>query len=317
MSVDLAEARIAPMSLRDWDLGEVVAPEYYARVMEHPAFAVAARGLAASTLATSLGADPVMRAISKDAGRYMAALGVIWLDLNGGLTLPRLKDMCVRSGLLSPGRARSFLQYLQHVGYLETVREGRAATPALYAPTARFRAAWLDHMRAPIAAAALIAPEAGVLLERLDEPATAEAFLHLQGASLLESTTAAPFSDPVFEVFYHPLGGIHLLCTLLAAEGEGFPARAPVALPISRIAADIGVSRIHLKRIVVQAVEAGMLAGGPGDGYALTARTDAMLRWFFAAQLVRLLVPIARTLAAVGAAGRGQKCSIVTPATHA
>ena len=297
MSQEAGVERAQPMSLFDWDPGDEVPADHYARMIAHPAFPAAARALAAAALQTTQG-DPPMRDIAKDAGRYTAAHCAIWLDLTGGLTLPRLKDVCARSGMLSPGRARSFLQFLEHTGLIEMTRQGRAAAPALYAPTARFRAAWLDHLRGPIAAAALIAPEAAALLDRLDDPAVAATFLRLQGAGLFASTLQGrDLRGPVFEAFYFPLGAIHILSTLAAAgEGEVFPTHEATPLPINPIAQRLGVSRVHVKRILARATAAGLLEPRPGGAYALTDRTDAQLRGIYAAQLIRLLIPVARTL---------------------
>lgn len=303
MPADAGAAGPQTMSLSEWDPGDEIPPEHFGRMLAHPAFPAAARALAASSLRTTQG-DSAMRDIGKDAGRYTAALCAIWLDLDGGLTLPRLKDLCARSGLLSPGRARSFLQFLEHVGFLEMTRPGRAAAAALYAPTPRFRQVWLDHLRGPIAAAALIAPEAHALLDRLDEPEVAATFLKLQGAGLLAATPQVDGSlGPLFDAFYYPLGAIHILSNLVAAgeDGDAFPPHEATPLSISGMAGRLGVSRVHVKRIVANATAAVLLEPrGPG-AYALTGQTDAPLKAIYAFQLIRLLIPIARTLRHCGA----------------
>jgi len=286
----------APVTVFDWDPGGEVTFEYFRCMVEHPQFPAAARALGITSVETSRG-DRVMAHIARDAGRYVAGLLVMWLDLTGGLTLPRLKAACARSRVLSPGRARSFLLYLQHVGYLETVRPAQAAVAALYAPSARFRAAWIDHLRGPVAAAALIAPDAGVLIDRLDDPAVRTTFLTLQGGCLFESTAATALEGPVFDSFYYPLAGVQILSTLIAAGEEGrFPARTPVPLPISQVARELDVSRMHVKRLLLAAQAAGVLTAHPGGAYALAEPADEVLRFIYAAQLICLLIPIGRTL---------------------
>ena len=298
-----AAQRREPVTLFDWDPGGDVPLEYYQWMIAHPRMPAAARALGVSSVETS--SDPVMRDICKDAGRYVAGLGMIWLDLTGGLTLPRLKDMCSRSRVLSPGRARSFLQYLHHVGYLELVRPARSVVPALYAPSARFRAAWTQHLRGPVAAAALIAPEASALLERLDDHAVCATFLRLQGGCLFDSTVTTGVGGSVFDAFYYPLAGVQVLSMLIAGGDErSFPSRRPVPLPINPTARQLGVSRMHLKRLLVHAVASNLLAAHPGGAYALLEPADEQLRFIYAAQLICLLIPIGRTLRAHGVAAK-------------
>jgi hypothetical protein len=295
MNAASATERCEPLTLFDWDAGDPAALEHYQWMVAHPRMGAAARALAVSSVETSY--DPVMRDICKDAGRYVAGLGMIWLDLTGGLTLPRLKEVCARSRVLSPGRARSFLQLMHHAGHLQLVRASRAAAAGVYAPSAGFRAAWIEHLRGPVAAAALIAPEGRALLDRLDDPDVCATFVRLQGASLFETTANVGFAGPTVAAFYNPLAGVQVLSILIAGGDErSFPSRAPVPLPIAPTARRLGVSRVHLKRLLAHAVGAGLLVPHPGGGYALAEAADAELRFIYAAQLVSLLIAIGRTL---------------------
>jgi hypothetical protein len=297
MAADSGGGWSSPVALFDWDPGDQNPLEYYRAMVAHPRFPEAARAIAVSAVETGRRADPVMRYICKDAGRYVAGLGAIWLDLSGGLTLPRLKEMCVRSRVLSPGRARSFLHYLQQVGFLETVSPGRAAVPAVYAPTARFQAAWVEQLRGPVAAAALIAPQAAVLLDLLDDPDICATFLRLQGGCLFDATTATAFEGPVFDCFYSPLAGVQILSILIAGGRDGrFPSRTPAPLGISPLARELGVSRMQVKRVLLGAAAAGLLTAHPGGSYALSEPADEQLRFFYAGQLITLLIALCRTL---------------------
>jgi hypothetical protein len=296
MAADSGGGWNRPVSLFDWDPGDQSPFDYYRAMVEHPNFPQAARAIGVSAAETGRRADPVMRYICKDAGRYVAGLGAIWLDLSGGLTLPRLKDMCSRSRVLSPGRARSFLQYLLQVGFLETVRPGRAAVPAIYAPTPRFRAAWVEQLRGPVAAAALIAPQAAALLDLLDDPDICATFLRLQGGHLFDTTTTADYRGPVFDWFYSPLAGVQILSILIAGGQDGrFPSRTPAPLAINPLARELGVSRMHVKRVLLGATAAGLLTAHPGGAYALSEPADEHLRYIYAAQLITLLASVGRT----------------------
>ncbi|HEX3886443.1 MAG TPA: hypothetical protein VHW05_03010 [Phenylobacterium sp.] len=284
--------------LEIWIAGGAAPAEPMRLVLGHPRFPAAVTALAAASL-------EIIRARanrahgSVDAGRYVAKLAAMWLDARGELTLPALKALCARTGLLSPGRARDFLHALRHAGFVGEVAPAAGGRPALYRATARFRADWIDHLRGPVGAAALIAPSAAALLRRLDDPAVAASFIEIQGEAVLRSASALPAGEPVVEAFYHPAGGLQVLTLLIAeaADPAAFPSRNPVRLPIAATAATIGVSAQQLKRVLAGASAHGLLAAHPGPAYALTERADATLRFIYAGQLLQLLDPIARTLA--------------------
>jgi hypothetical protein len=234
-----------------------------------------------------------------DAGRYVAALAAIWLDATGELSPPTLKDICVRSHLLSPGRAYGFLQYLEHVGYIEAIEIGLGTRPSRYRATARFRADWIEHLRGPIAAAALIEPAAEDLLARLDDPHVATTFIEIQGRGLLQSAAGSALDPAIAEAFYHPLGGVPVLSMLLAGTEDDtvFPSRRPVVLPTAATAQALGISALQVRRILRRAIASGLLVASSGPAYALTALADAPLQSVYTAQLLQLLDPIGRMLA--------------------
>jgi hypothetical protein len=106
-----------------WDIDGALAQERSADLMDNPRFADAVRALASNMMAAGAG-DKKLDGIFKDAGRYVAAMLAIHLHTSGGLTLPRLKELCKAFGFLSPGRARAMLIYLQYLGYVELIGSG-------------------------------------------------------------------------------------------------------------------------------------------------------------------------------------------------
>jgi len=94
-----------------------------AEVVAHPGFPAAVQAIGASAVATAL-AGAEMLHIAKDAGRYMTALAAIHLALEDDLTVPRLQALCVESGLLSAGRARQFVAWLERIGFVVRLRGG-------------------------------------------------------------------------------------------------------------------------------------------------------------------------------------------------
>jgi hypothetical protein len=75
---------------------------------------------------TQCEADRLLDGVLKDAGRNVAAKCLAYLHVTGGLTLPRLKALCASTGLVSSGRARMLLIYLQHLGYARPAQRREA-----------------------------------------------------------------------------------------------------------------------------------------------------------------------------------------------
>lgn len=287
-----------PDLLENWNAGGEPPDVLMGRVMVHPRFAKAVRALSLSAVATTRSRASGPHA-SVDAGRYVTRLAVMWLDVRHELTLPALKRLCARSGLLSSGRARDYIRILERDGSIEAVEAGGGSRAALYRVSAQMRANWLNDLRGPISAVSIVAPSAVELLERLDEPALSATFIETQGRLLLRSAATLPAGEPVVEVFYHPAGGLQILSTLIAGSGDddAFPSRRPVELSIAVLAEATGVSALQLRRVLKRAVASGLVAVHAGPAYALTERADAALRFIYAGQILQLINAIAPTLA--------------------
>jgi hypothetical protein len=284
--------------LDDWNAGGEPPDVLMGRVMVHPRFAEAVRALSLSAVATIRGRASGAHA-SVDAGRYVARLAVMWLDVRDELSLPALKRLCAGSGLLSAGRARDYIRILEHDGLIEAVEAGGGNRAARYRVSAQMRANWLNDLRGPISAVSIVAPSAAELLERLDDPAVAATFIETQGRLLLRSAATLPAGEPVVEAFYHPAGGLQILSMLIAGSGDddAFPSRRPVELAITGLAEATGVSALQLRRVLRRAAASGLVAVHAGPAYALTERADATLRFIYAGQILQLINAIAPTLA--------------------
>ncbi len=105
-------------------------------LVAHPSFTEAARAL--NRVKVEAAADPVMAVLSRDAGHYVAASLAFSLHRHNGITLANLKAACSETRLMSPGRARALMGYLQHVGFLALAVPRRGQLAALYVPTQRF-----------------------------------------------------------------------------------------------------------------------------------------------------------------------------------
>jgi hypothetical protein len=223
--------------LESWVAGARIPENLYARMIAHPAYPAAARALAANMMAAG-DSNKALDGIFKDAGRYLAAMLAMYLHVSGGLTLPRLKEICAATGFLSPGRARALLIYMRYLGYVVPVAGRARGEPARYQPTESFIASWRKHVRAALGAAQMIDADVGFVLSRLDEDAVLERFARIQGEGLLASAQGADQSLAVLRVFVHRHAGTQVIWAMLLADDEAFPPAKPIRQRETRKPAD-------------------------------------------------------------------------------
>jgi hypothetical protein len=261
----------------------------------HPRYPDAARALAANMLAVGE-ADKALDGIFKDAGRYVATMWAIYLHTAGGLTLPRLKEVCASSGYLSPGRARALLLYLRHLGYFEPVSAGMHGAPARYAPTDAFVTAWGAHLGAALDAAAIVEPAIAAVRNRLHEPIVFECLARIQGEGLLATAQTADQTEPFTRVFLHRYAGLQILFTLLmAGDASIFPPTGPIPFSITATARRFGVSRIHIKRLLDEAEQEGLVQCTQDGSVVLSEVTRATIVFLYATQIIQLIASAAAT----------------------
>ena len=283
-------------ALTRWDWGGVAA-ERYLQLAADARFPSAARALARNMLAAARD-DEALDGIFKDAGRYMAAMLGIYLHVSGGLTLPRLKALCVASGFLSPGRARDLLQLQQHLGFVAMLSPASGGRPAGYAPTAILMAAWRAHLAAALEAARIVEPAVGLVLDRLDRPEVFETFTRLHSEGLMRSAPDADHASAYVRVIMHRHAGNQIVWALLTdgTEEENFPPRASLPISIAGAARRFAVSRIHIERMLDEAEREGLMRWDRNGGVVLEDAARSYLRLSYAGQLVQLLIAAAGTL---------------------
>lgn len=275
-------------------------PTALGAVLAHPRFPQAAQALASQMLALSA-RDRTLDSIFKDAGRYVAAMCAFYLFAEGELTLPRLKAICVRSRLLSPGRARSLLQFLEHLGYVEAATRGRGGVATVYLPTAAFIAAWEAQLRVALEAARMIEPAMAQVLDRLHEIETLKAFAHIHAHGLVNSTADGDAVMPFIGAFLHHHAGCQVAWVLIESSEDGaFPPQRCGPIMLAALARRFGVSRIHVKRIFDNGARAELSSLG-GDGMVtLTPAAREQIGVLYGVQLAQVLSAAARTAARTG-----------------
>jgi hypothetical protein len=282
--------------LMSWRVQNADTDLHAPRVRAHPLFPKAARALCANSLAAG-NSGKALAGIMKDAGRYVAAMWAIYLHVSGGLTLPRLKEICVSSGFLSPGRARAMLLYMRYLGYVVPVPDRIRGEPQLYVPTASFRQAWREHLRWALQAALIIEPGIQTILDRLGDDAIFERITKFQAEGLLALARARDRETTHIRVFMHRHAGIQIMSTLLTAPGEAFPPEGPIAFSIAAAAQRFGVSRIHIRRMLNDAVREDFFSQANDGVVMMTEKAREELCTSYSMQFAQLLASAAEALA--------------------
>ena len=285
----------AQSPLLDWAAEGVIPAEHYARLTGHPLYAEAARSFATNVLAAAA-ADKALDGIAKDAGRYVAASWMIYLHVSGGITLARLKDICVRSGLLSRGRARAVLLYLRYLGLIAPLP---AATVAQYAPTPRLLTVWRSLLHSLMEAVMLIEPALGPLTRRLDDNEVLQTVQRIQGEGLFVAATTVVLESPFIRVFLHRHAGMQIVHWLVQAADtdDSFPPSRPIAVSISALARRFSVSRVHIKRLFAEAEREGLIRLHDDGAVQFTKEGREAVGFFYSSMMIGILSVAARTIA--------------------
>jgi len=277
-----------------WDGQAATAEDRYARVRASPRYPDAARAFATAMLAQAE-ADRALDALLKDAGRNVAAKCLAYLYVTGGLTLPRLKALCASTGLVSPGRARLLLMYLQHLGYATPAPPCGAKAARRYDPTPSFLATWRRHMQATLETAAVIEPAVSGVLASLDSHVVFESYVRYISEAYLEGLKDIDIEDPFFRTFMHSYAGTQIVHGLVVAAVDGFPPHDPIAFHPTETAKRFSVSRLHVRRLMEAAQRGGLLRLADGS-LVLTTAGRAAVDHIYATQLIVFLVAAARTV---------------------
>jgi len=282
-------------SLYEWDAHVGQLAEMRERLRRRPQYPAAAQRLAANLLRDSA-EDPLLDAMLRDAGHNVYAAGAIYLHACGEVTLARLKTFVAGFGLVSPGRARSLLNYMLHLGYLEPDPAASAPRRASYRVAPRFLASYRRHSASVLDALSVVEPAVGLIQKHLSAPGVFEALVTEQCDTFISgSSQPRPFAA-VFRVFLHRLAGIQILHSLVA-QATAFPPAGNIPFSISGAARRFKVSRAHVVRILKDANAEGFVALEPGV-LRFTEAGLEVLDWFYTGRLCLNLACAARVVKA-------------------
>jgi len=247
----------SPLALRWSPENGLSTHEQFARFLKEPMLEPAMRRLSQNMLALAA-SDRAIDGIVKDVGRFFAGGMAMTLHATGGLTLPRLKQYCADTGLISPGRARAILLYLRFLKYVEPVPGVKRGTA--YVPTASMRNAWSAIIRAGLDALQVMEPEMARISRRLANPVTLFEMCRLQ-SDIARLAGNEPTDNAFWRVFLNRHAGTQILHALMlsAEDTAPYPPRGEIVFSLSRLARDFHVSRPHVARMLRAAEKEGLL----------------------------------------------------------
>ncbi len=284
--------------LKRWAPAGEIPEAALSRLMSNPRLPEAIRALAVNSL-EAIAKDKALDGACKDAGRYFAAMLVVYLHASGQLTLPNLKAYCGVSGLFSPGRARALLSFLRYLKFIDELPADLRRGPVRYIATAALLTAWRSQLSAALQAASMIEPAVQIVLDRLDDPEVFFTFIKIQTDEMIEGIGSddARREDPFMRVIVHRHAGVRILLSLLAAA-DGFPPTRPIPLSVSGTAHRFGVSRIHVQRMLDEAQREGLLTRTDRGEIVFGESAKTYMRYFYPMQMIRLFSASAKTIAA-------------------
>ena len=186
-------------------------------------------------------------------------------DRRTGLTVTRLKAVCADQNVASPGRIEAFAVLMRVLGFLQQVRGDTDRRVRQLMPTERLYKAHRDRWFALLAVMSDVIPEAVRIRDEFRDEAFERAFLRRSGDRFLAGFR--PLADrQARALFGDRNAGLMVAFSLMTAGGSrDFPPRQPVTLSISKLARQFGVSRVHVRKLLRDAAQAGYIARPDDD----------------------------------------------------
>ena len=243
------------------------------RLKREPAFSGAVRDFIARTVAM-YEANPLLNRILSDRGRTIVSLFALYLhyvpppgETEPGLTLTRLQAMCAATGLCSNGRAAALVSVLRFGGYLVPGVRDHDRRQRVLVPTELFLREQNRRWRTQFEAMTPLFASAPLMVEALDCPDFAAAFLARLGASYLGGFRVAG-CVPILADLIESNAALLVMIDLLLRAGSGIPGAegSCVAVSTSGLARRFGVARAHIRTLLVMAERAGLLRRAREEG---------------------------------------------------
>jgi hypothetical protein len=254
-------------------------PESLAALQAHPRFAAAHRTASASFIDLYRG-NRILNSLVNDGGRMMISLFAVHLHLlsrpddpHSGLTVSRMTALCSEQKFCSPGRAKAMLMLMRVFGYLAPASSEADRRLRRLVPTERLMTMHQERNRRTFEAISMVLPEYAEAFSAQTHPDFTGLFVRRYCEQFL---TGFRFIDlvPEMRLFVERKAGIMALCTMLLAgeTDDVYPPTLPIPFSSSALPRRFGVSRAHVRRLLQDAVDEGLLERLDGDRVRLLPR---------------------------------------------
>ncbi|MGO4831921.1 hypothetical protein AB4144_06425 [Rhizobiaceae sp. 2RAB30] len=262
----------------------------------HPRFDEAIRFMAGGTVQLHRG-NRLLNTLVNDRGRFVIGYLAVYLhhcgdDRHGpGLTMSRMRAICVEQKLCSGNRAEAVMALMRLFGYLSGEPASADRRMRLLVPTDRLVASLRERWTNQFEAMRRVLPEGDRALAALDRPEFMPAFVRQLAVPYLAGFR---FMDqvPDLGLFMERNAGLVILFDLALAgpQGGAFPPTGPIPVSISALAGRFGVSRSHVRKLLRDAGDLGLIhrIDTGGSLVSLTERLAEAVRAFFATALLFL-----------------------------
>src|ERR1700722_18126866 len=268
------------------DLGRCLADVKYRsseEILTHPRFVPARNAFVDVVLAVYAG-DPFLTRLILEAGRFVTFGNIMCLhtrydeaDRSTWQTMGRLKESMLQFGMSSPRRVEALIARLVHSGFLEMVPSRQDRRARILTPTERMIDQDLDWLGAHYLPLHVLFPDAGYapMVRRDRSFQMAQRLVSMDffglGANILAS-------NPGIMLFLGRDAGVMILIKLIQMK-HAAKHGSQTGLPYSDIGARFGVSRTHVREVLLEAERAGFVQlSGPGS--QLVQLTPAVMQVF-------------------------------------
>ena len=233
---------------------------------EHPRFREATRALIGG-LVERYSCNRLLNRVLNDRGRLVGSLIALYLHFSpapgggrSGLTAGRFQAFCVDLKLCSPGRAQALLLLMRYAGYLAPEPCASDRRRRCLVPTERLIEEQRQRWNLQFEAMALITPAGRTALEALERPEFTAAFMRHLGATFLAGFRLLDHAPDLARLAESNAGLLvtaslfrAVLDSPLGPDGEAVP------VSISLLAARFGIARAHVRNLLAEAAEAGLV----------------------------------------------------------
>jgi AraC-like DNA-binding protein len=282
-------------------------PEALAALQAHPRFAAAHSAASAGFIAQWQG-NRILNSLVNDRGRLMISLFAVHLHLlsrpndpHSGLTVSRMTALCSEQKFCSPGRAKAMLMLMRAFGHLAPAPNEADRRLRRLVPTECLMALHRERFRRVFEAVVMVLPEYAKAFSAQTHPD----FIGLFVCRYCERFLAGfRFVDlvPHMRLFADRNAGVMILCSMvLSGETDDvYPPTLPISVPPSKLSRRFGVSRAHVRRLLQDAVNEGLLERLDGDNVRLLPRLRQGANDFMAAQFLLVAHCAREALADIG-----------------